>query len=143
MDDFRVCRKYDDLLICPPMGPVCNRNTDFCELALFLKKKKKSVSNCVKHKLLKEFPPILSNICKDGFMRPVDSKPYPFSLPLPLTTWEHGFVMNVTNITLPSCNKLEPIILNEYIDQLQPILKQQDTAAGLPEFTCCWTLMGA
>ena len=46
--------------------------------------------------------------------------------------------MNVTNITLPSSNRLEPIPLNDYIDQLQPILKQQDAVAGLPE----WTRMG-
>ena len=48
-------------------------------------------------------------------MQPVDSKPYPFSLPLPFTTWEHGILMNVTNITLPNSNRLEPIPLNDYI----------------------------
>ena len=36
MKDFNVYRKYDDLLICPPMGPIYNRNTDCCELALFI-----------------------------------------------------------------------------------------------------------
>ena len=66
-------------------------------------------------------------------MVPLNIKPYPFSLPLPFTTWEHEFFMNVTNITLPSSNSLEPLPLNDYIDQLQPILKQQNTAAGLPE----------
>ena len=75
MDDFNVCRKYDNLLICPPMGPVSNRNTDFCELALFLGKQ--SVSNCVKHKLLRSFHLFLSNICKDGFIQLVNIKPYP------------------------------------------------------------------
>ena len=38
MNDFNVCRKYDNLLICLPMGSIYNRNTDFCELALFLEK---------------------------------------------------------------------------------------------------------
>ena len=32
MNDFNVCRKYD-LLICPPLRPIYNRNTDCCELA--------------------------------------------------------------------------------------------------------------
>ena len=44
MDDFNVFRKYDNLLICPPMGPVYNRNTDFCELTLFLKKNNLSLT---------------------------------------------------------------------------------------------------
>ena len=43
--------------------------------------------------------------------------------------------MNVTNITLPSSNRLEPLPLNNYIDQLQPILKQQTTDAELPEWS--------
>ena len=38
IDDFNVCRKYDDLLIFPPLGPIYNRDTDCCELALFLEK---------------------------------------------------------------------------------------------------------
>ena len=38
MDDFNVYRKYDNLLICPLIGPIYNRNTNFCELALFLEK---------------------------------------------------------------------------------------------------------
>ena len=68
-------------------------------------------------------------------MEPLNIKPYPFSLPLPFTTWEHGFLMNTTNITLPSSNRLEPLPLNNYIDQLQPILKQQNTNKELPEWS--------
>ena len=55
MDDFNVCRKYDDLSICPPMGPIYNRNTDYCELALFLER------TSAKHKL--KFPPIFIEKC--------------------------------------------------------------------------------
>ena len=56
MNDFNVCRKYDNLLICPPMGPIYNRNTDCCELALFLEKQ--SVSKLCKTQIVKEFPSI-------------------------------------------------------------------------------------
>ena len=190
MDDFNVCRKYDNLLICPPMGSVYNRNTDSCELALFLKKQ--PVSKLCKTQIVKEFPPIfiknlqgwiyatsnqidltlnfinqtvpksrhiindtgllevghgcsihsdtssLPVIQSHVTMVPLNIKPYSFSLPLPFTTWEHGFLMNVTNITIPSSNRLEPLPQNNYIDQLQPILKQQNTDAGFPE----WTRMG-
>ena len=34
INDFNVCRKYDNLLICSPMGPIYNRNTDCCESGL-------------------------------------------------------------------------------------------------------------
>ena len=71
-------------------------------------------------------------------MVPLKIKPYPFSLPLSFTTWEHGFLMNVSNITLPSSTRLEPLPLNNYIDQLQPILKQQTTNTELPK----WSRMG-
>ena len=56
MDGFNVCRKYDDLLICLPMGPIYNRNTDCCELALLLGKQ--SVFKLCKTQIVKEFPPI-------------------------------------------------------------------------------------
>ena len=50
--------------------------------------------------------------------------------------------MNVTNITLPSSNRLEPLPLNNYIDQLQLILKQQNTNEELPEGSrMCITVM--
>ena len=68
-------------------------------------------------------------------MVPLNIKPYAFSLPLPFTTSEHVFIMNVTNIILSSSNRLESLPLNNYIDQLQPILKQQNTDAGLPEWS--------
>ena len=38
-------------------------------------------------------------------------KLYPFPLPLLFTTWEHGFLMNVTNIILSSSTRLEPLPL--------------------------------
>ena len=71
-------------------------------------------------------------------MEPLNIKQYTFSLPLPFTTWEHGFLMNTTNITLPSSNRLESLPLKNYIDQLQPILKQQNINAELTE----WSRMG-
>ena len=78
------------------------------------------------------------NIHSDTFslpvtMKPLNIKPYPFSLPLPFTTWEHGFLINTTNITQPSSNRLQPLPPNNYIDQLQPILKQQIINEELPE----------
>ena len=56
VDDFNVCRKYDDLLICPPRWPVYNGNTECYELALFLEKN--YVSKLCKTQIVKEFPPI-------------------------------------------------------------------------------------
>ena len=46
-------------------------------------------------------------------MEPFKIKLYPFSLLLLFTTWEPGFLMNVT---LPSSTRLEPLPLNTYID---------------------------
>ena len=68
-------------------------------------------------------------------MVPLNIKPHPFPMPLPFTTSEHGFLMSVTNITLTSSNILEPLPLNNYVDQLQPVLKQQNTDAGVPEWS--------
>ena len=85
--------------------------------------------------MVKEFPPIFIKYWQGWIYATSKYQAIPFSLPLPFTTWEHGFLMNVINIILPSSNRLEPLPLNDYIDQLQPILKQQNSAAGLPEWT--------
>ena len=50
VDDFNICRIYDELLIWPPLGPIYKRNTECCELALFLEKKNLYLS-FAKHKL--------------------------------------------------------------------------------------------
>ena len=56
VDYFNVCRKYDDLLICPPMESIYNQNTECCELTLFLQKI--SVYDLCKTQIVKDFPPI-------------------------------------------------------------------------------------
>ena len=70
VDEFNVCRKYDDILICPSLGPIYYRNTERCELALFLEKKSLYL-NFAKHKLTKSFYLYSLGMSKDGFMQPV------------------------------------------------------------------------
>ena len=59
VDDFDVCRRYDELLICSPIGPIHTSNTECCELALILQKK--YVSDLFKRQIVKDYPPIFNN----------------------------------------------------------------------------------
>ena len=67
--------------------------------------------------------------------KPIKITPYPFAtMPLTFTDWEHQFILNSTNITLPNSD-LQPIPLQDYIQQLQPLMKPPSTpATGLPEW---------
>ena len=49
--------------------------------------------------------------------------PYPFSTPLILSPWEHDFIVNATNISLPSSDDFKPVPLQDYIDRLQPLME--------------------
>ena len=84
MNDFDLCRKYDSLLICPPLGSIYNRNTDCCELPLFLEKQ--SVDKLCKTQIVKEFPPI--------FIRNVQGWIYATSNQIDIT-------LNCINQTIP------------------------------------------
>ena len=49
--------------------------------------------------------------------------PYPFSMPLILSPWELNFMVNATNLSLPSSDDFKPVPLQDYIDRLQPLMK--------------------
>ena len=69
--------------------------------------------------------------------------PYPFSVSLTFTPWEHNFLMNATNISLPSSDGLKPVPLQDYIDRLQPLMKLPSTSdQGLPEWLRISTPIG-
>ena len=174
-NDFDLCRKFETLLICPPLGPIYHTDTNCCELDIFLERKSASTS-CQKL-IIKTFPPVfiktdkgwtyststpidvtlncvnnlhkprhtlqgIGNIAIDtgcslhsntfslpaystqNHVEPLSIKPYPFSTPISLSTWEHEFLKNVTNISLPTSMPLEPIPLPDYIDSLQPMLQR-------------------
>ena len=175
---LETCRKHDNLLICPPLGPVYTTNMESCESAVFLNSQSAS-SLCHKF-LIKDFLPIFIKGTQDWtyaissplditlkclnkshsnqrytingtgkmqigpgcsvhsqtFILPKYSNtiqqetlqitPYPFALPL--TPWEHQFIINSTNITFPGRTSLKPIPLHEYIDRLQPLMHPLPTA---------------
>ena len=55
-NDFDLCRKFETLLICPPLGPIYHTNANCCELDIFLERNSASTS-C--HKLIiKTFKPV-------------------------------------------------------------------------------------
>ena len=66
---------------------------------------------------------------------PIAITPYPFAtMPLTFTEWEHQFLVNSTNITLPNSD-LKAIPLQDYIQQLQPLVKPPSTPESkLPEW---------
>ena len=47
-NDFDLCRKFETLLICPPLGPIYHTNANCCELDIFLERNSASTSG---HKL--------------------------------------------------------------------------------------------
>ena len=70
--------------------------------------------------------------------------PYPFSMPLTFTTWEHQFIINSTNISFPGRAELEKIPLHEYIGRLQPLMHPPPTPTpGLAEWQRIMLQMGS
>lgn len=181
-NDFDLCRKFESLLICPPLGPIYHADTKCCELDVFLERESASTS-CEKL-IIKTFKPVfiktnkgwtyststpidvtlncgnqlqkprhtlngIGNIdinpgCSlhsnsfslpaystQTHVQPLSVKPYPFSTPISLSPWEHEFLKNATNITLPTSMPLAPIPLPDYIDSLQPLLQRTTTQEQL------------
>ena len=175
VNDFDVCRKNNQLLICPPIQQIYTSSTECCELAIFLQRKTSS-SLCQKF-LLKQFPPIfikgeqgwtystsapldITLNCKnmsvhkirhtlvgtgnlevgqgcrlysDAFTLPdystimqkevIKITPYPFSISLTFESWEYDFLVNASNISLPGSIDMKPIPLQNYMEQLQPLMQ--------------------
>ena len=70
-------------------------------------------------------------------------QPYPFSTPIAFSAWEHSFIVNSTNISLPDSFGLEPWSVPKYIDQMRPLMKQSPPVeSGWHEWTIyLWTLL--
>ena len=183
-NDFDSCRKFDNLLICPPLGPIYHIDSkqNDCELDIFLERQSASTS-CEKF-IIKTFKPVfiktntgwtystcspidvtvncMNSVNKprhtiEGIgnidinsgctlhsttftipaystkthVQPLAVNPYPFSTPISLSPWEHEFLKNATNITLPSSMPLAPIPLPDYIESLQPLLQRTPTQEQL------------
>ena len=174
-NDFQSCRKFENLLICPPLGPIYHvESQNECELDIFLERESASTS-CDKF-IIKTFKPVfiktntgwlystcspidvtlncINNVKKprhtingignitinsgctlhsttftipaystQTHVQPLAVNPYPFSTPISLSPWEHEFLKNATNVTLPSSLPLTPIPLPDYIASLQPLLQ--------------------
>ena len=55
-NDFDLCRKFESLLICPPLGPIYHTDTNCCEIDVFLERDSASTS-CEKL-IVKTFKPV-------------------------------------------------------------------------------------
>ena len=60
---------------------------------------------------------------------PMVIQPYPLTTPIAFSSWEHSFIVNTTNISIPDSFGLEPWSVPKYIAHMQPLAKQSPPTA--------------